>query len=67
MEALWGRTGAEAKDAAQKLGVSFHTSQVGSYLTFSQITEVFFESRHDHIVIRSRLILTNLPPVPPGG
>ena len=35
--------------------------------TFSQITEVFFESRHDYIVIQSRLILTNLTPVPPGG
>ena len=35
--------------------------------TFSQITEVFFESRHAHIVIQSRLILTNLTPVPPGG
>ena len=31
MEALWGRTGAEAEKAAQKLGVTFHTSQVASY------------------------------------
>ena len=32
VEALWGRTGAEAEKAAQKLGVTFHTSQVASYL-----------------------------------
>ena len=32
MEALWGRTGAEAEKAAQKLGVTFHTSQVAYYL-----------------------------------
>ena len=32
MEALWGRTGAEAEKAAQKLGVTFHTSQVASYI-----------------------------------
>ena len=30
VEALWGRTGAEAEKAAQRLGVTFHTSQVAS-------------------------------------
>ena len=37
VEALWGRTGAEAEKAAQRLGVTFHTSQVASSFIYTYL------------------------------
>jgi len=70
VEALWGRTGAEAEKAAQRLGVTFHTSQVDDVLLKKDVALIIIfcpPSLHSQIAVKALGIGKHVVCGVPGG